>query len=62
MTWNEVRLVVVYKTIPFKKKSLIERDFRSSHCGAAETNLTSIPEDASSMSGHAQWVGDLALL
>ena len=31
--------------------------FRSSHCGAAEMNLTSIHED-----DLAQWVGDLALL
>ena len=36
--------------------------FRRSHFGTAETNLTSIHEDASSIPGLAQWVGDPVLL
>ena len=34
---------------------------RSSHCGAVETNPTSILEDVSLIPGLAQWVRDLAL-
>ena len=35
---------------------------RSSHCGSAVTNLTSLHEDVGSLPGLVQWVKDLALL
>ena len=41
-----------------KKKS----QFRSSHCGTAEMNPTSIHEGAGSIPGLTQWVRDPALL
>ena len=34
---------------------------RSSHCGLAVTNTTSIPEDTGSIPGLVQWVKDLAV-
>ena len=36
--------------------------FRSSHCGSAIMNPTSIQEDAGLIPGSAEWVKDLALL
>jgi len=38
------------------------KDFRSSHHGSVETNLSSIHEDTGSIPGLAQWVKDLVLL
>ena len=41
---------------------IYRKQSRSSHCGSAVMNLTSIHEDAGSIPGLAQWVEDLALL
>ena len=41
-----------------KKKSF---HLENSHCGAAEMNPISIHEDAGSIPGLSQWVGDPAL-
>ena len=38
------------------RKFLIFKNFRSSHCGSAEMNLTSIHEDAGLILGPAQWL------
>ena len=40
----------------------IKKYERSSHCGLALTNPTSIYEDMGSIPGFVQWVKDLALL
>ena len=40
----------------------IENNFWSSHCGPVETNPPSIHENAGSIPGLGQWVGDLELL
>ena len=42
-------------------RTIKKRDYWSSHCGAAETNVTSIHEDVGSIPGLSQWVKDSAL-
>ena len=44
-----------------RKISKKQYNFGSSHCSSVEMNLTSIYEDADSIPGLAQWVGDLPL-
>lgn len=61
---QKLRLSVTFLFIPWlaSGKSCIKKQVDiSSHRGSAETNLTSIHEDAGSMPGLTRWVQDPAL-
>ena len=49
------------RTTGRKQRLYIKKKSRSSYRVSAEKDLTSIPEDTSSIPGLAQWVKDLAL-
>ena len=58
MTTHLARIIIHKPDYP----RIENRSPGSSHCGAMETNPTSIPEDVGSVPHLAQWVGDLAML
>ena len=59
---QEGKKALWHKTLHTTVKSKILKIlYRSSHCGTAETNLTSIHEYGGLISGLALWVKDLAL-
>ena len=45
-----------------RRLDAVEEKIRSSHCGTAEMNLTSIHEDVGLIPVLTEWVKDLALL
>ena len=55
------RLMRISKSKKEWRREIKEWSFRSSHHDSAETNLTSVLEDAGLIPGLAQWVKDLAL-
>ena len=60
----KIKKIQTLKQLMLKKKTTreIKNDFRSSSCGSAVTNLTSIHEDRGLILAPAQWVKDLVLL
>ena len=67
LLWDEIRHLHVAgewgaESREFTQCSFKNVSFRSSHCGSAEMNLTSIHKDTDSIPGLAQWVKDPALL